>query len=218
MEYLKDHEDLSTSTERALSEIDPDWRDLPGVIVFGSHQFTRIEEKMELIRKAREEKIPFFGECAGLQLAAIEYARNVLNLQDANSEEIDPNCKHKIIYRLPKLVVGIRKADGRMESFWNHYAVNPAYWHMFYNGKLIEENRDEPIHNWSLSTQDDLLVSMHLSSNSHFFMGTQYHPSYNSSKDNPHPVLVDFINACKKHRSKNLLPDGAVARVPRGNS
>lgn len=190
MDFIKSDGDFTTSTEKALNEIDPKWKKLPGVIVFGTHGFKDVEAKLELIRKARVNKIPFFGECAGFELMCIEYARNVLGLHDANSTEIKPLCADPVIHKNPDgLRVGIFDADGRKESFWHSYRFNPYYLDKFYK-------------DWTISTQGDVVVRMELGGHP-FFVGTQYHPSYGSSKWKPHPVLVRFLKACKEYAKRS---------------
>lgn len=184
MEFVKTDKDFDTSLERALTEIDPKWKKLPGVIVCGTHSADKVEEKLESIRKARENKIPFLGICFGLHLAVIEYSRNVLKYEDANSTEIKRLCHDPVVIKMPELRVGLHKADGRMESFWHNYRLNPVYYHKFYK-------------EWTLSTTGDMLDSMYLKPHPHFKV-VQYHPEYGSSKGNPHPVLKSFLQACAR--------------------
>lgn len=184
MEFLQSLTDFSTSTERALDEIDPKWRNYPGVIVFGTHAFEKVSEKLALIKKAREQKLPFFGECGGLQLAVIEYARNVLGYKDANTTEIDAQTSHPVITELPYLRVGIKRVGQNYESFWHKYSVTDAY-----VPPLLKD--------WEITyDMENVIASMRLK-NHPFFVGTQFHPSYNSSKGHPHPILKEFIDVCR---------------------
>lgn len=184
MEFLRGKTDFHTSTERALEEIDPGWRKLPGIIVFGTHAFEDVEKKLHLIKKAREKKMPAYLECGGMQLAAIEYARNVLGL-DANSEEIDSRTPHPVVKKLPALRVGIRQVGSRQESFWHHYALNPTY--VF---KMLED--------WEVVYDQENIPAIIRLKGHPFFVGTQFHASYNSDKTSPHPILKEFIEVCKK--------------------
>lgn len=184
MEFVQGKNDFHVSTERALEEIDAGWRDLPGVIVFGTHSFEDVPAKLELIRRAREEGIPFFGECGGLQLAVIEYARNVLGLEGADTTEIDPFAKDPVVTRLPSLRVGIFRVRDRMESFWHRFAVSDDY--------LLRLHKD-----WEITADASNVVAEMRLRGHPFFAGTQYHPSYNSSKENPHPILTQFLHACR---------------------
>lgn len=174
--------DFNTSVERALSEIDPKWRDYKGLIVCGTHTPLNIAQTIDRIQEAREDGLPFLGICFGHQLAAIEYARNVLGEKGATSEEFYDG--HKITYssrvhipfsldtvektveiqpsflvrKLPTLKVGLHEG----ETYWNNYEVDPAFLGM-----------------WQKPPN---------------FFTCQYHPEYQSTKAKPHPLLVEFLN------------------------
>lgn len=114
--------DFRTTVEKALSEIDPAWRNYKGLIVCGTHTPHHWEPIIDEIAFARETGTPFLGICFGHQLAAIEYARNVLGIKDATSEEFGDReaFPHDFVVRkLPALKVG--QYDG--ESYWNNYEV-----------------------------------------------------------------------------------------------
>lgn len=150
--------DFTTSVEKALGEIDPKWRDYNGLIICGTHSPVELvaEAMIEDIKEARENGTPFLGICFGHQLAAIEYARNVMGIKDATSEEFGVGTY--IVKRRPELKVGLH--DG--ETYWNNYEVVIDFF------------------------------------NPEHFVTSQYHPEYQSSKDNPHPLLVKFLDLCKK--------------------
>ncbi len=109
--------DFDTNLRRALTEIDPDWTYYKGLIICGTHTPHNTEEMIALIRAAREEQVPFLGICFGHQLAAIEYARNVLGIKDATSEEFGQGTF--VVKKRPELNIGHR--DG--QSYWNNYEV-----------------------------------------------------------------------------------------------
>lgn len=148
--------DFNTSVQKALSEIDPKWRDYDGLIVCGTHTPLNVESMIEAIKVAREERKPFLGICFGYQLAAIEYARNVLGIKDATSEELGVPGTPVVVKR-PQMKVGLH--DG--ESWWSNYDVT-----------------DEIQEKW---VADENIFAV------------PYHPEYQSSKDNPHPLLVSFL-------------------------
>lgn len=185
MKIIKSHNDFYTSVEKALDEINQKWRDLNGLIVLGSHMPLKVDEKIEAIREARENRTPFLGICFGMQLAAIEYARNNQQVKDATSEELGKGTH--IVTKLPRLHVGLDRVAGwwgtTEESHWHNYSVNLEYSHLFQD--------------WDISENDDIVEVMRLKPHP-FFVGVQFHPEYQSSKEKPHPLLVDFINACKK--------------------
>lgn len=188
MRLVKSENDFYTSLEKALGEIDPDYWNYPGVIVMGTHGPMEVDEKLEEIKKAREEGIPFLGICFGLQMAVVEYARNVLGLKGANSTEIDLKTPHPVITKLPELRVGIYGVHwpsfgSRMESHWHNYAFNKKY--------DAEFQKD-----FYVSYTNDVAEIMQLRDHP-FFMLMQFHPEYESSKSKPHPILKEFIEKCK---------------------
>ena len=129
---------------------------------------SNIDKKLEAIKYVRENGIPFLGICFGHQLVCIEWARNVMGIKDAASEEFG---KGTLVVKKRKegLNVGIKKIGDRYESFWNNYEVRED----------IEKNFKE-------HCPPTMLTS-------------QFHPEYESSKENPHPLLLKFIEIiCKK--------------------
>lgn len=112
--------DFSTSVSKAFSEIDPEWRDYPGLVVCGSHTPTNVEQTIDLITEAREKRIPLYAECFGYQLACIERARNVDGTKDATSEEFGEKGTF-VVRRRKEMKVGLH--DG--ESWWSNYEVDP---------------------------------------------------------------------------------------------
>lgn len=115
--------DFNTSVEKALSELDPKWRDYDGLIICGTHTPINIEAMIIAIQLARESNKPFLGICFGHQLAAIEYARNVMGIRDATSEEFGVSGTFVVIKNPEGLKVGLH--DG--ESYWNNYMVHPDF-------------------------------------------------------------------------------------------
>src|SRR3990167_10728252 len=153
--YMQELNNFTTSVEKALTEIDPKWKDYRGLIICGTHTPQNTEEMIEKIKVARETKLPFLGICFGHQICAIEYARNVLGIKDATSEEFGKGTF--VVKKLPELNVGLKNG----ESYWNNYEV------------AIEWEKPE------------------------HFTTCQFHPEYQSSKENPHPILVKFLELCK---------------------
>lgn len=118
--------DFQTSVRRALSEIDESYEKLDGLIICGSHTPSNTDLLLDKIKEYRENKTPFLGICYGHQLAAIEYARNILKIDDATSEEWGAGTL--VVKRRKELNVGMRE-DG---SYWNNYEVvidwEKPYW------------------------------------------------------------------------------------------
>lgn len=191
MEITRFEGDFNTSLEKALGEIEPNFTALPGIIVTGSHLMNGIEEKLALIKKAREENIPFLGICAGMQLASIEWVRNFANLKEANSTEINKNTPNPVVVKMKERFTGIAPVtwfDGNVtyESHWHNYALNPYYLRYF------------PNELWDISFGKHCIEIMKLKIHPFFWL-TQFHSEYQSSKDKPHPLLLEFINICRNN-------------------
>lgn len=110
--------EFQTSIRKALGEIDPKWESYGGLIACGSHSIEDANKIMKAIKTNRENKLPFLGICFGYQLAVVEYARNVLGIKDANSEEISDKGT-LVVKKRNGLKVGLH--DG--ESYWHNYEV-----------------------------------------------------------------------------------------------
>jgi CTP synthase len=194
-----------------------------GIIVPGGFGNRGIEGKISAIKYCRENKIPYFGLCYGMQLALIEYARNVLGFKNANTTEIDVETKYPVIDILAeqkKLMVD-KKYGGTMrlgsypakiipksiaykaygvseikERHRHRYEVNEAYIEDFKKGGVIFSG---------ISPDRRLMEIMELSQKVHpFFIGTQFHPELKSRPLSPHPLFLEFIKASiKRSNIKN---------------
>lgn len=186
-------------------------KDCDGILIPGGFGTSGVEGKIKAIQYARENNIPFLGLCLGLQLAVVEFARNVCGL-DANSSEMNENAPDKVIDILPeqKLVkekgatmrLGAYKAYLKPESktaelynslevFERHrhrYEVNPDY------HKILQENGLV----FSGTSPDGRLVEFIELPNHKFFIATQAHPEFKSSLLKPAPLFYGFVEACLK--------------------
>lgn len=195
--YATDN-DFTTSLRKALDDIDPRWESYPGLIIAGTHTPTDVKEKIQKIKEARWNKTPFLGICFGYQLMVIEYAQNVLGKVFANSTELDPETNFPVVVKTNDLRVGLRNTvdiEGAptLESFWHNYKVNNEYLAQYikdwkftqvYDSVLSESIVDHMIYKPSV----DFGVA---------HMGVQFHPEYQSSKENPHWVFKYFLTSCK---------------------
>jgi CTP synthase len=176
--------DFDTSVRKALDEIDPNWESYKGLIVCGSHtEHGTSEGVISKIKEARENNEPFLGLCMGFQLALVEFARNVIGLVEANSTEINPDTTAPIIIRMDNLRVGMRPVGSRMESFWHYYAFNEEYLDLFINN------------GWNFIKSD--IIAQGRLNGPNYFVGTQYHPEYQSTAEKPHPILKEFLEYAK---------------------
>jgi CTP synthase len=190
--------------------IEEQLKDVKGIIVPGGFGERGSEGKIKIIRYARENNIPFLGLCYGLQLAVIEYARNVCKLTSANSTEIDKETEVPIIDIIEgheiKLGKGktmrlgsckaLLKENSRVYELYNnkevyerhrhHYEVNPKY------HKVLEDN------GLFLSglSEDKVLVEFIEIANHKFFVATQSHPELKSSLKKPAPLFYGFVKSC----------------------
>lgn len=189
--------------------------DVCGVLVPGGFGERGIEGKLAAIRYARENQIPFFGICLGMQCAVIEYTRNVLGRKDANSTEFDPNTTHPVIHLMDaqkkvegmggtmrlgsypcKLRSGTRsfKAYGLPEIYERHrhrYEFNNCY-------RMELEEAGMVISGLS---PDELLVEMIELRDHPWFVGCQFHPELKSRVMNTHPLFRDFVASALQYAS-----------------
>lgn len=191
-----------------------------GIIVPGGFGETGIEGKIHAIRYARENKIPYFGLCYGMQLAVVEYARNVLGLSGAHTVEIDPSAVHPIVDVMPDqkdviaegnyggtMRLGVYTADiakgtiahtaygkEKIEERHRHrYEINPDYVEQIEKGGMV----------FSGKSPDGVLMEIaELPREVHpFFLGTQFHPELLARPLSPHPLFTAFLEASKKQAS-----------------
>jgi CTP synthase len=185
-----------------------------GIIVPGGFGSRGIEGKLKAIRYCRENKIPYLGLCYGMQLAVVEFARNVLGLRTANTTEIDPKTKHPVIDILPeqKKMMAEKKYGGTMrlgaypailkkgtiareaygrekisERHRHRFEVNPPYVKRLLRAGMVFSGQ---------SPSRRLMEVMELPRAVHpFFAGTQFHPELKSRPLDPHPMFREFMKA-----------------------
>ena len=180
-----------------------------GIIVPGGFGDRGIKGMIETIKYARENKVPFLGICLGMQMAVIEFARNVLKLEDANSEEFEKNCKNAVIH-IMKEQKEIRKKGGTMRlgaypcklkkdsKAYNIYGkeeISERHRHRYeYNNKYNIEMEKAGL-KIAGTSPDETLVEMVEIKNHPFFEACQFHPEFKSRPDKPHPLFVSFVKA-----------------------
>jgi len=187
-----------------------------GILVPGGFGKRGIEGMLIAIRYARENNVPYFGICLGMQTACVEFARNVVGLEEANSSEFDQATPHRVIYKLRELR-GVEELGGTMRlGAWTCKIEPGTLAHKIYNKLEISErhrhryefNREyeEPMVAAGLrisgSTPDGTYVEMVELPNHPHFIGCQFHPEFKSKPLEPHPLFSTFIGAAYKHGSK----------------
>ena len=205
-------EGLETGDESYKAQLE----DYDGILVPGGFGKRGIEGMLIAIRYARENKVPYFGICLGMQTACVEFARNVVGLADANSSEFDQATPHRVIYKLRELR-GVEELGGTMRlGAWTCKIEPNTLAHKIY-GKLeiserhrhrYEFNREyeEPMVAAGLrisgSTPDGTYVEMIELPDHPHFIGCQFHPEFKSKPLEPHPLFSTFIAAAYKHGSE----------------
>ena len=191
-----------TNVKSLLSSLD-------GVLVAPGFGERGIEGKIISIEYARVNDIPFLGICLGMQMAVIEYARNVIGLKNANSTEMDIHTKHPVI-SLMEDQVNVEKKGGTMRlGSWKCEISKGTLTHDIYKKSLIKERHR---HRYELNfkyiesltksgmvlcgknPETDLVEIIELP-NHRWFIGVQFHPEYQSTVDKPHPLFKSFIKA-----------------------
>jgi len=189
---------------------------LHGLIVAPGFGERGIEGKISAIAYARKNKFPFFGICLGMQMAVIEYARNQIGLVNANSTEMDPDCKDAVIDLMESQKSVIKKGGTMRLGAWNCELTNDSKAAHAYQSKIISErhrHRYEFNNNYLDRVFDDQfiiagtnpetgLVEIVENKNHPWFVGVQFHPEYKSTVSNPHPLFVDFVKASLAQKSK----------------
>ncbi|PAQ15272.1 CTP synthetase [Bacillaceae bacterium SAOS 7] len=184
-------------------------KEADGILVPGGFGDRGIEGKLAAIQYARENKVPFFGICLGMQLASIEFARNVLNLEGAHSSEIDPTTKYPIIDLLPEqkdvedlggtLRLGLYpcKLQQGTKAFdaYNDTVVYERHRHRYEFNNEFREEMEKKGFIFSGTSPDGRLVEIIELKDHPWFVAAQFHPEFISRPTRPQPLFRDFIEA-----------------------
>ncbi len=195
---------------KSIKELDK----FDGIIVPGGFGSRGIEGKIAVIKYCRENKIPYFGLCYGMQLLVTEFARNIVGMKDANTTEINPETSHPVVDIMPEQkknlkdknfgatmrlgaypailkkgsIAALAYAKGEVSERHRHrYEVNPEY---------VEEIQKAGLVFSGTSPDGRLMEIAELPRTEHpFFLGTQFHPELKSRPLSPHPLFVHFMKA-----------------------
>lgn len=201
-----DSEQLTPETyENRLAELD-------GIIVPGGFGGRGIEGMILAARYARENDLPYFGICLGMQIAAIEYARNVCSINDANSGEFDEICRNKVIDFMPGQSDNIDKggtlrlgaypcviAEGTtMERCYGTKTISERHRHRYeFNNDYRDVLTENGLTLSGMSPDGRLVETVEICDRP-FYLGVQYHPEFKSRPNRPHPLFKGFIEAALK--------------------
>ena len=212
--------DLCESEEGAFSQL----ADVDGICIPGGFGVRGIEGKLGALKFARENKIPTLGLCLGLQCMVIEFARNVLGLQDASSTEFDPQAKHPVIATMAEqidiLAAGEMGGTMRLGSFEAKLSKGSIAAEVYGSNAVTERHRHRYEVNNSYREQltaggmvisgtspDGSLVEfVELSKADHpYFVSTQAHPEFKSRPNRAHPLFIGLVKASLERKESNRL-------------
>ena len=189
---------------------------LDGVLVAPGFGERGIEGKIEAIRYVREQHIPFFGICLGMQMAVIEFSRNTLGLAEANSSEMDASTPHPVIdimeaqkkitekggtMRLGAWKCDLAK-DTKIASIYNTTSIMERHRHRYeFNNDFKLQLESAGMIASGFNPETGLVEIIEIPAHP-WFIGVQYHPEYKSTVANPHPLFLAFIKAALKYKTK----------------
>jgi len=193
--------------------------ELDGIIVPGGFGHRGIEGKVLAANYAREHKLPYLGLCLGMQVMCIEFARNVLGLDGANSTEFDANTAHPVIdLMLEQRSITDMGGTMRLGEYPCHLRADSAAAHAYGRDVVQERHRHRYEFNnayrerfsakgvaFTGISPDAVLVEIAELEDHPFMLGSQFHPEFLSRPNRPHPLFLAFIRACVKHRKERAL-------------
>lgn len=185
-----------------------------GIIVPGGFGNRGVEGKIATVQYARENKVPFLGICLGMQMAVVEFARHVLEYEDANSEEFDETTKHPVIHIMEDQI-HVAKKGGTMrlgaypchiqkgslaEKVYEGLEISERHRHRFeYNNDYREEMEKKGMICSGLSPDGSLVEIVEVKDHP-YFIAAQFHPEFQSRPDRPHPLFVNLVKAAKENK------------------
>jgi len=184
-------------------------KDVSGIIVAPGFGSRAIEGKIKAVEYARVNKIPFLGICLGMQCAVIEYARNVLNMKDAHTVEIDSDTRFPVISmmeeqkKLEKMGGTMRLGSYKCEienntllhRIYSNNIIDERHRHRFeFNNKYLQDFQTSGVVFSGKNKKNQLMETIEIPSHP-WFLGVQFHPEYKSTVENPHPIFSSFIEA-----------------------
>jgi len=190
--------------------------DVQGILVPGGFGSRGIEGKIKAVRFARENRMPFFGICLGMQCAVIEFARNVAGLNGANSTEFDEETPYPVIHIMPGQEQVDKGATMRLGAYPCILMPNSLASQAYKSARISERHRHRYEFNNShrdvliknglvisgLYSQKDLVEIIELKDHP-WFLATQFHPEFKSRPFSPHPLFASFIEAAVRQGVEN---------------
>jgi len=204
------------SEKITANNVNEELEGLDGILVAPGFGSRGISGKIETVRYARENKVPFFGICLGMQCAVIEFARNVLGKAEAHTTEISENCKYPVIDMMTEqknisnlggtMRLGAYKCQlspgSNVFKAYNSDKISERHRHRYeFNNEYLEEFEANGMKATGKNPETGLVEVVEIEDHP-WFVGAQFHPEYKSTVATPHPLFVAFIAAALKHKAK----------------
>ncbi len=197
-------------------------QDVEGILVAGGFGARGVEGKIEAIRYARENRVPFLGICLGMQLSMVEFARNVLGYEDANSVEFDPSTTHPIVYLIDEFIDAsgtkqVRttsspmggtlrlgeyecetKEGSRLREAYDASVIYERHRHRYEANPAYRDDFES--HGMQITGESNGLIEAVEVTDHPWFLGVQFHPEFTSRLQNPNPAILAFIKASLSHK------------------
>ncbi len=200
------------TTENAVEKL----QNVDAILVAPGFGSRGIEGKIDAIRYAREKKIPFFGICLGMQMACVEFARNVLGMSKAHSTEMNPDTNEAVIAMMEEqknitqmggtMRLGAYdcelRSDSRAASIYGSTKISERHRHRYeFNNEFMEAYENAGMIPVGKNPATGLVEVVEVKDHP-FYVGVQFHPEYKSTVENPHPLFVAFVKAAKEAQEK----------------
>jgi CTP synthase len=200
------------TTENAVEKL----QNLDAILVAPGFGSRGIEGKIDAIRYARENKIPFFGICLGMQMACVEFARNVLGMSKAHSTEMNPDTNEAVIAMMEEqknitqmggtMRLGAYdcelRSDSRAASIYGSTKISERHRHRYeFNNEFLEAYENAGMIPVGKNPATGLVEVVEVKDHP-FYVGVQFHPEYKSTVENPHPLFMAFVKAAKEAQEK----------------
>jgi CTP synthase len=198
--------------------------DVDGILVPGGFGSRGIEGKIRAVQYARENRIPFFGICLGMQMAVVEFARHVCGMERANSTEFDPDTPYPVIHLMEEqrsitdkggtMRLGayecILVPQSRCLEIYGTDRISERHRHRYeFNSRYLDQLAEKGLRAGGLSP-DGKLVEMVEYPDHPWFVGCQFHPEFKSRPTDPHPLFASYIKACCEYRDSNVEKPGDI--------
>lgn len=199
------------------SNVNEKFKDLDAILVAPGFGERGIEGKIAAVQYARENKLPFFGICLGMQMAVIEYARNVVGYTEANSTEMNEETKHPVVNLMEgqknvtdkggTMRLGAWKCDIQPDTLaykiYGQTTIQERHRHRYeYNSEYVDALQKAGLKASGVNPDTGLVEIVEIEEHP-FFIGVQYHPEYKSTVANPHPLFVNFVGAAVQAKKNN---------------